>query len=118
MKFFFVLLFVFFAAFISFSIYADDQNNPRDTLNEYDPSVDQTTGTRETPEVTPAVSSGTLDSGGPVKKRTVNVRSSLNVRAGPWGRIIGRLRNNDEVVILGKEGDWLKIKFGDSFGYV
>lgn len=39
----------------------------------------------------------------------VRVNSSLNVRTGPWGTIIGSLYNNNKVKIIGKEGDWYKI---------
>jgi len=48
----------------------------------------------------------------------VDVNSKLNVRAGPWGTIIGKLSHGDKVLIAEKEGDWFKIRFGDGYGYV
>lgn len=49
---------------------------------------------------------------------TVVVNPSLNIRNGPWGRIIGSLRDGDKVTIVGTSGDWYKIKVGSKFGYV
>lgn len=49
---------------------------------------------------------------------TVKVGSSLNVRSGPWGQIIGSLHNNDQVKIIGKSGDWYKIDHGGKTAYV
>ena len=40
----------------------------------------------------------------------VRVNTSLNVRTGPWGTIIGSLYNNDRVRIIGREGNWYKIE--------
>jgi len=49
---------------------------------------------------------------------TVKVNSSLNVRKSPWGKIIGSLKNNDKVFIVGQTKNWYKIKWGSSFAYV
>lgn len=49
---------------------------------------------------------------------TVVVDPTLNIRNGPWGRIIGSLKDGDKVTIVGTSGDWYKIKVGSKFGYV
>lgn len=48
----------------------------------------------------------------------VDINSRLNVRATPWGTIIGKLSHGDKVLIAAKEGDWFKIRLGDGYGYV
>lgn len=57
---------------------------------------------------------------GDTEKMFVNVDSwtSLNVRSGPWGQIIGKLKRGDEIQVLGREGDWLKIQYNGSTAYV
>ncbi len=40
---------------------------------------------------------------------TVRVNTSLNIRTGPWGTIIGSYHNGDKVRIIGREGAWYKI---------
>ncbi|HNW35771.1 MAG TPA: peptidoglycan DD-metalloendopeptidase family protein, partial [Candidatus Ozemobacteraceae bacterium] len=49
---------------------------------------------------------------------TVDVSTRLNIRTGPWGKIIGKLSNADSVQIVAKEGDWFKIRNGDGFAYI
>ncbi|HEY9071990.1 MAG TPA: peptidoglycan DD-metalloendopeptidase family protein [Candidatus Ozemobacteraceae bacterium] len=49
---------------------------------------------------------------------TVEVNTRLNIRSGPWGKIIGKLSNDDKIQIVAKEGDWFKIRHGDGFAYV
>ncbi len=49
---------------------------------------------------------------------TVRVNSYLNVRTGPWGKIIGALYEGNKVQIVGQEGDWYKIKRGDGYAYI
>ncbi|OFI07016.1 bacteriocin BCN5 [Clostridium acetireducens DSM 10703] len=50
----------------------------------------------------------------------VNVNSSLNVRNGASVsyNIIGSLKNNDKVYILGESNGWYKIKYNNSIGYI
>ena len=52
--------------------------------------------------------------------KVVNVHSSLNVRNGAStsSGIIGSLSNGSNVTILGESGNWYKIKYGNSTGYV
>ncbi|PKL51149.1 MAG: hypothetical protein CVV42_00900 [Candidatus Riflebacteria bacterium HGW-Riflebacteria-2] len=49
---------------------------------------------------------------------TVKVSPSLNVRTGPWGKIIGSLHNNNKVKIIGTEGDWYKIDYNGQTAYI
>lgn len=49
---------------------------------------------------------------------TVEVNSSLNIRSGPWGAIIGGLTNGEKVKIIGKEDPWYKISYGGGTAYV
>jgi hypothetical protein len=48
----------------------------------------------------------------------VNVNTRLNVRTGPWGKIIGKLYDGDKIKIVGRDGDWLKIKYDGGIAYV
>ncbi len=52
------------------------------------------------------------------KTGTVDVNTRLNIRSGPWGKIIGKFTDGNSVRIVGKEGDWFKIRYGDGFAYV
>ncbi len=49
---------------------------------------------------------------------TVNVGTSLNIRNSPWGEILGRFSNGDQVEVVGKAGNWYKIKHNGGFAYV
>ncbi len=48
----------------------------------------------------------------------VNVNTRLNVRTGPWGKIIGKLYDGDKLRIVAREGDWLKIHYNGGYAYV
>jgi uncharacterized protein YgiM (DUF1202 family) len=48
----------------------------------------------------------------------VRVNTSLNVRTGPWGKIIGSLYNNNKIKIIGKKGNWYKILHNGKEAYV
>lgn len=47
---------------------------------------------------------------------TASIR--LNVRNGPWGKIIDGFAPGTNVEIVSREGDWYKIMYGDEFAYV
>jgi len=49
---------------------------------------------------------------------TVTVDSSLNIRNSPWGDIIGSFSNGEQVEVVGKAGNWYKIKHDGGFAYV
>lgn len=42
----------------------------------------------------------------------------LNVRTGPWGTIIGRFNHGASVELLGKQGDWYKVKYNGREAYI
>lgn len=53
------------------------------------------------------------------KGTVVTAGGKLNVRAEPYGDIIGQLENGSEVEIRGTKGDWMHIDFGEEgSGYV
>lgn len=52
------------------------------------------------------------------KRGVVRVDTSLNVRTGPWGDVIGSLHDGDAVEIVGKAGNWYKIKLNGRICYV
>ena len=43
---------------------------------------------------------------------------ALNVRQAPGGGVIGQLTPGEEAPVLGEEGQWLQIAYGDGIGYV
>ncbi len=47
----------------------------------------------------------------------VGVYTSLNLRNGVWGDIIGDLYNNEKVTITGRDGDWYKVSTSKGDGY-
>ncbi len=49
---------------------------------------------------------------------TVRVDTSLNVRTGPWGKIIGSLYEGNKVKITGENGDWYKIDYNGQTAYI
>ena len=51
-------------------------------------------------------------------KGRVLVSSSLNVRNGPWGDVVGSLGPDSEVTIVGVSGDWYKIEFNGKTAFV
>ena len=58
-------------------------------------------------------SSGTSLTG----KGYVGVYTYLNLRQAPWGTVIARLYNNEEVTITGSEGDWYAVTTSKGSGY-
>lgn len=58
------------------------------------------------------------DAAAKIIEGTVRVSTSLNIRSGPWGTIIGSLYNGNKVKITGKSGDWYKIDHNGQTAYV
>lgn len=54
----------------------------------------------------------------PFKARVNTGGLSLNVRSGPWGSIIGSLRDGSNVTVVGVKGDWYQISFSGKTRYV
>lgn len=48
----------------------------------------------------------------------VDVDTYVNIRTGPWGKIIGGLSNLAKIKIVSKEGDWFKILHNGEVAYV
>ncbi len=48
----------------------------------------------------------------------VKVNTALNIRTGPWGQIVGWFHNNDQVKIIGRDGDWYKISHNGQTRYI
>jgi len=48
----------------------------------------------------------------------IDVDTYLNIRTGPWGKIIGSLRTSNKVGIISKDGDWFKILIGNEIAYI
>lgn len=57
----------------------------------------------------------------PVQTKTGKVSTGgaiLNIRSGPWGKIVGSLKNGASVKITGSSGDWYKISHDGKTGYI
>ncbi len=48
----------------------------------------------------------------------VKVNTALNIRTGPWGQIVGWFHNNDQVKIIGRDGDWYKVSHNGQTRYI
>lgn len=48
----------------------------------------------------------------------VRVSTSLNIRTGPWGKIVGGFSNNAKVTITGRKGDWYQISHNGETRYI
>ncbi len=51
-------------------------------------------------------------------KGHVEVDSRLNIRSSPWGEVIGKFGDGEDVEVIGKVGAWYKIKHGGKTAYV
>jgi uncharacterized protein YgiM (DUF1202 family) len=49
---------------------------------------------------------------------TVDVSSSLNIRSGPWGDVIGSFGPGEKITIVGKLGDWYKVEHNGKTAFV
>jgi len=49
---------------------------------------------------------------------TVDVVTSLNIRSGPWGEVVGAFGPGDKITIVGQLGDWYKIEFNGKTAFV
>jgi|GEM_PF-4646105 len=43
---------------------------------------------------------------------------NLNIRSGPWGSILGTLSDGARIEVLGREGDWSKIRYNGRDAYI
>lgn len=44
--------------------------------------------------------------------------SALNIRTGPWGRIVGTYKKDDKVKLIAKKGDWYKVSYRSKTRYI
>ena len=82
-------------------------------LEKYDPT--RNSENAPTPTAAPA---GTGTGASSSKTGTVKVNTRLNIRATPWGKILGHFQNGDQVQITGRQGDWLKITWNGRQAFV
>lgn len=80
--------------------------SPSDTASSTE-TASETADSSETAAVETAQLEGVID-----------VDGYLNIRSGPWGKIIGSLHTSDKVSIISKEGDWFKILRGTEIAYI
>lgn len=106
-----VLIFVMGAASGALAQSPYENDNP-DTPAAQVTAPIVTTAAAPAAEPAPAVSAPTEQIG------FVDVNTRLNVRERPWGKIIGKLYDGDKLSILGREGDWLKIRYNGGEAYV
>jgi hypothetical protein len=81
-------------------------------------SLDGENNTPETEEIESEDEAASSEDEGEVLEGVIDVDTYLNVRTGPWGKIVGGLYSGDKIKILAKEGDWFKIKQGEEICYV
>lgn len=58
-----------------------------------------------------------VNAGAPLSSGVV-MAAVLNVRSGPWGGIIGKMKAGSKIEIVSKEGSWYKIRFNGAEAYV
>ncbi|MGM0600159.1 MAG: SH3 domain-containing protein [Candidatus Rifleibacteriota bacterium] len=91
--------------------------NFNETLSQHDTS-DEVVETEDTSQARADLSGTSASDEDLPDYGYVRVNTSLNVRTGPWGTIIGSLYNNDKVRIIGREGNWYKIEHNGGVAYV
>ena len=80
-------------------------------------SESSTSKVEEKKEEAAATSSSSSD-GSLTGTAYVGVHTYLNLRESPWGTIIGKLYNNEEVTITGSDGAWYSVTTSKGSGYV
>lgn len=92
--------------------------NFNDTLRDHDPdkvsAPSSTSNQAKADEKEAESASAKIDNG----TAYVSVSTSLNIRTGPWGKIIGWFHNNDKVNIIGRQGDWYKISHNGKTAFI
>ncbi|MFZ2955360.1 MAG: SH3 domain-containing protein [Candidatus Ozemobacteraceae bacterium] len=88
------------------SVRAEVLSSPNETLANH--VVDNASGVQSTASDTifPAIDG------------TVEVDTSLNIRTGPWGSIVGGFTNGAKVRIVGTNGPWYKIEYQGGSAYI
>ncbi len=65
-----------------------------------------------------ASASSTADANGVKMEGVIEVDTYLNIRTGPWGKIIGGLNNLAKIQIISKDGDWFRILYDGKEAFV
>ena len=100
-----------FKSYVSISNDVVNDQTPADKPSEHSNKPNKTTEPQSKPN---HVVNNNASTG------VVSVNTTLNIRnkSGLDSDIIGVLRNNDNVEILGEEGNWYKISYNNSIGYI
>lgn len=85
--------------------------DPMEALTDFDTGAEGRSVTTNAP-------AGQQSAGAQQQTGTVHVNTYLNVRSSPWGSIIGQLVNGQQVSIVGRSGEWLKIMFHGRLAYI
>lgn len=88
------------------------------TLENHDPAQNAANAPSTTAGTGTGTGTATEDGQGSGQTGTVKVNSKLNIRSGPWGKIIGSFTNGAKLTITGRQGDWLKISYNGKTAYV
>ncbi|MBF0547178.1 MAG: peptidoglycan DD-metalloendopeptidase family protein [Candidatus Riflebacteria bacterium] len=111
-------VFIFLAFFFIPTLFAEEKLDMDTTLSNHDPGTNPGTA-NSTPaaDQVQATTAGIGD-GGKTIEGTVKVNTSLNVRTGAWGTVIGSLHNGDKVSIIGTSGDWYQITYKGQTAFI
>ncbi len=82
----------------------------RSVLQQHDPNGTAAVTRTEVSTATPGIEQLT-------QTGTVHVYTALNIRTSPWGTIIGKFKDGDQIQIIGREGDWFKITWNGRTAY-
>lgn len=96
----------------------EESNTSTTVEGDKSASEKSTTKVEEKKAEAAASSSNASDSSQLTGKGYVGVYTYLNLRESPWGTIIDKLYNNDEVTITGSEGAWYAVTTSKGSGYV
>ena len=96
------------------SVSGDNNSTIVDTKSALNLNSSTTTSTTGTASPTAEVSLATLPNG----KAYVGVSTFLALRDEPFGTVLARLYNNEEVLIVNRNGDWYEIESAKGSGWI
>jgi len=107
----YVVIAILLAVSAGWNLPCQGEVNLNSTLDSHDPRQEEqgskTGSVAENPDPTTQPKTG-----------KVSAKSFLNVRAGPWGKILGKLEPGAAVKILETRGDWYKIEWQGKTAFV
>ncbi|HNW37033.1 MAG TPA: SH3 domain-containing protein, partial [Candidatus Ozemobacteraceae bacterium] len=89
-----------------------------DATASSDATVSADAAASGTAEPADATATASADSPQVTLDGVVDVDTYLNIRTGPWGKIIGGLNNKVKVQIISKQGDWFQILYHGEIAYI